>query len=168
MDDFSSYTWQIDNFTDAILVKHYYELIKYIQKAVLHSNFIIIILLYLEIVGDPDGHEEICLELSPLLGIRDAAGALSAQLTLQVRHTALKEVQNAAISICQIQDVGIITLSGFWILVLKTGSRGWTTQYIILVEMKQGVCICPLSRSDQCNFVRDGNRLKEGGRAPPP
>jgi hypothetical protein len=49
--------------------------------------------LYLEIVGDPDGHEEICLELSPLLGIGDAARALSAQLTLQVRHTALKEAQ---------------------------------------------------------------------------
>ncbi len=32
--------------------------------------------------------------------------------------------------------------------------------------MKYRECICPLSRSVHCNFVRDGNRLKEDSRAP--
>ncbi len=40
-------------------------------------------------------------------------------------------------------------------------------QSTVLVEMKQGECVFPLSRSVHCNFVRDGNRLKGGGRAPP-
>ncbi len=34
------------------------------------------------------------------------------------------------------------------------------------VEMKYRECICPLSRSVHCYFVRDGNRLKSGARAP--
>jgi hypothetical protein len=96
-----------------------YELIKYIQTDVLHSNFLIIILLYLEIVGDPDGHKQICLELSPLLSIRDAARALSAQLTLQVRHTALKRGPQAVGSICQIQNVGINTFIRFLEFIVK-------------------------------------------------
>ncbi len=138
------------------------------QTAVLHSNFIIITFLYLEIVGDPDGHEEICLELSPLLGIRDAAGALSAQLTLQVRHTALKDGPKTVISICQIQNVGIITLSGFWILVLKNSFKRMDHRAKKICRDKQGECIFPLSRRVHCNFARDGNRLKGGGRAPQP
>jgi hypothetical protein len=39
----------------------------------------------------------------------------------------------------------------------------------ILVEMKQGQCICPLSWSVHRNFTGDGNTVvvKGGGRAPP-
>jgi len=39
----------------------------------------------------------------------------------------------------------------------NTALRGW----------KGGDCFCPLSWSVHCNFVRDVNRLKGGGRAPP-
>ncbi len=36
------------------------------------------------------------------------------------------------------------------------------------VEMKYGECICPLSWSALCNFVRDGRYSgREGGSAPP-
>jgi hypothetical protein len=37
----------------------------------------------------------------------------------------------------------------------------------ILVEMKQGQCICPLSWSVHCNFTGDGKCNERGGRAPP-
>jgi hypothetical protein len=37
----------------------------------------------------------------------------------------------------------------------------------ILVEMKQGQCICPLSWSVHCNFTGYGKFNKGGGRAPP-
>ncbi len=33
--------------------------------------------------------------------------------------------------------------------------------------MKYRECVCPLSWSVHFNFVRDGNRVKGGGRAPP-
>ncbi len=36
------------------------------------------------------------------------------------------------------------------------------------VEMKNRECICPLSSSVHCNFVRDGNRLKGNGACTPP
>jgi hypothetical protein len=35
-------------------------------------------------------------------------------------------------------------------------------QSCILIEMKQGECICPHSWSVNCNFVRDGNYIDRG------
>jgi hypothetical protein len=35
------------------------------------------------------------------------------------------------------------------------------------VEMKYRECVCPLSYSVHCNFLREGDRVKDGGRAPP-
>jgi hypothetical protein len=46
---------------------------------------------------------------------------------------------------------------------------GFNHRVHILVKMKQGQCICPLSWSVQCNFTGDGNSSERGwGRAPPP
>ncbi len=43
---------------------------------------------------------------------------------------------------------------------------GFAHRVHMLVELKQGECIYPLSRTVHRNFVNDGNRLKGGGRAP--
>jgi hypothetical protein len=45
-----------------------------------------------------------------------------------------------------------------------------STDYIFLLEMKQGWCICPLSWRVHCNFTGDVlvNVMKGVGRAPPP
>ncbi len=45
----------------------------------------------------------------------------------------------------------------------------WTTEYIFLIEMKQGWCIFPLSWSVHCNFIGDGKCNERGlGVHPPP
>ncbi len=46
---------------------------------------------------------------------------------------------------------------------------GKTTEYIFLLEMKQGYCICPLSWSVHCNFSGDGKcSERRVGVHPPP
>ncbi len=41
------------------------------------------------------------------------------------------------------------------------------TEYISLQEMKQGQCICPLSRSIHCNFTGDGKCNERGWACTP-
>jgi hypothetical protein len=43
----------------------------------------------------------------------------------------------------------------------------WTTEYIFLLEMKQGYCVCPLSWSIHCNFTGDGNCNERGWACTP-
>ncbi len=47
-------------------------------------------------------------------------------------------------------------------------THGLTTEYIFLLEMKQGQCICQLSWSVHCNFTGDGKCSKGVGVHPPP
>jgi hypothetical protein len=52
-----------------------------------------------------------------------------------------------------------------------TGLSAWrviTTEYIFLLEMKQGKCVCPLSWSVHCNFTGDGKYNKRGWVCTPP
>jgi hypothetical protein len=44
----------------------------------------------------------------------------------------------------------------------------WHTEYIFLLEMKQGQCICPLSWSVHCNFTGDGKCKERGWACAPP
>ncbi len=41
------------------------------------------------------------------------------------------------------------------------------TEYIFLLEMKQGYCVCPLSWSVHCNFTGDGNCNESGWACTP-
>jgi WD repeat-containing protein 19 len=42
-----------------------------------------------------------------------------------------------------------------------------STEYIFLLEMKQGWCVCPLSWSEHCNFTGDGKCNERGWACTP-
>ncbi len=44
----------------------------------------------------------------------------------------------------------------------------WPTEYIFLLQMKQGQCICPLIWSVHCNFIGDGKSIERGWACTPP
>ncbi len=43
----------------------------------------------------------------------------------------------------------------------------WSTEYIFLLEMKQGQCVCPFSWSVHCNFTGDGKCNERGWACTP-
>ena len=58
-----------------------------------------------------------------------------------------------------------------------TSGAGWgggggpaasDTEYIFLLEMKKGLCVCPLSWSGHCNFTGDSKCNERGWACTPP
>jgi hypothetical protein len=54
-----------------------------------------------------------------------------------------------------------------WLCSIPKELWGMTTEYI-WIERKYGECICPLSWSVHCNFVRDGKYSENGWASSPP